>query len=114
MAGKLTLADINQQLIAAQALFHQYCSSLSDEKFFHQPEGKWSPAQQVKHLVTSADMTRLAFSLPKFIIRWYAGKPNRSSRSYDELVAKYTLKLEQGGKASGRFIPKPIPAGYGK
>ena len=33
---------------------------------------------------------------------------------YDELVAKYKLKLEQGGKASGRFIPKPIPASYGK
>ena len=114
MADKLTLADIDQRLSAATTGFHQYCSSLSDEKFFYQPEGKWSPAQQVKHLITSANMTRLAFSLPKFIVRWYAGKPNRPSRSYEELVAKYKLKLQQGGKASGRFIPKPIPASYGK
>ncbi len=114
MADKLTLAEIKQRLTAAEADFRQYCSSLSTENFFHQPEGKWSPAQQVKHLITSATMTRLAFSLPKFIVRWYGGKPNRGSRSYDELVAKYKLKLEQGGKASGRFIPKPIPASYGK
>lgn len=114
MTGNLTVKEIVQQLVIAQTAFHNYCSSLSDERFFHQPDQKWSPAQQVKHLVTSARMTRLAFSLPKFIVRWYAGKPNRNSRSYEELVAKYKLKLEQGGKASGRFIPKPIAASYGK
>ena len=35
-----------------------------------------------------------------------SGKPNRPSRSYDELVVKYKLKLTQGGKASGRYLPK--------
>jgi hypothetical protein len=114
MTGKLTLEEIEQQLNVARETFHQYCSSLSDEQFFHQPGEKWSPAQQVKHLITSANMTRLAFKLPKFIIRWYVGKPNRPSRTYDELVTKYKLKLEQGGKASKRFVPKPIPANYGK
>jgi hypothetical protein len=54
------------------------------------------------------------FVLPKFILRWYAGKPNRPSRSYDELVNKYKLKLEQGGKASGPYIPKQILPEYGK
>jgi hypothetical protein len=48
----------------------------------------------------------LAYSLPKFIVRLIFGKPNRSSRTYEELVAKYKLKLEQGGRASGRYIPK--------
>lgn len=114
MTGKLSLTEIGQQLRVAEETFHQYCSSLSDEQFFYQPAEKWSPAQQVKHLIISADKTRLAFSLPKFIVRWYAGKPNRPSRSYDELVAKYKLKLEQGGKASKAFVPKPIPANYGK
>ena len=47
-------------------------------------------------------------------MRWVGGKPNRNSRSYDELVAKYKLKLEQGGRASKRYIPNPIPALYGK
>ena len=102
----LTIDDIEKQLYAAENAFSHFCSSLSDEQFFYQPEGKWSPAQQVKHLIVAANNTKLAFALPKFIVRWYAGKPNRPSRSYDELVDKYKLKLMQGGKASGRFIPK--------
>ena len=114
MDGVLTIPEILQQLLAAGNAFNRYCSTLTDEQFFYQPAGKWSPAQQVKHLTISAQQTKLAFALPKFIVRWYAGKPNRPSRPYDELVAKYKLKLQQGGKASGRFIPKPIPAGYGK
>jgi hypothetical protein len=114
MTGHLTIGQIKEELEKARSAFYNYCLALSDEKFFYQPEGKWSPAQQVKHLIIAADNTRLAFALPKFIVRLYAGKPNRASRSYDELVAKYKLKLEQGGKASSRFIPKPILSGYGK
>lgn len=114
MTGHFTIPDILQQLHSAEEAFSKYCSSLSDEEFFYQPEGKWSPAQQVKHLIISANRTRLAFALPKFIVRWYTGKPNRPSRTYDELVTKYKMKLAQGGKASGPFIPKPIPSSYGK
>ena len=114
MTGMLTIPEIQQQLLTAEHEFTRYCTTLTEQKFFYQPDGKWSPAQQVKHLIISANNTKLAFALPKFIVRWYAGKPNRPSRSYDELVAKYNLKLLQGGKASGRFIPKPISAGYGK
>ncbi len=114
MTGYFTIPEITQQLHSAEEKFSTFCSSLTDEQFFHQPEGKWSPAQQVKHLIISADRTRLVYVLPKFVVRWYAGKPNRPSRSYDELVGKYKMKLEQGGKASGRFVPKPIAASYGK
>lgn len=84
------------------------------ELFFKQPSDKWSIAQNVIHLDKAARITSLAYRLPKFMVRLYGGKPNRPSRTYDELVAKYKLKLEQGGKASGPFIPKPAPAGLGK
>jgi hypothetical protein len=114
MTANLTIDKIEEQLHAAENAFSLFCSSLTDEQFFYQPEGKWSPGQQVRHLIIAANNTKLAFALPKFIVRLYAGKPNRPSRSYDELVDKYKLKLIQGGKASGRFIPKPIVAGYGK
>lgn len=114
MNGNLTINEIQQQLQSVENEFNRYCTTLTDEQFFYHPEGKWSPAQQVKHLIIAAGNTKLAFALPKFIVHWYAGKPNRPSRSYDELVAKYKLKLMQGGKASGRFIPKPISASYGK
>jgi hypothetical protein len=114
MSSHLIIEEIEKQLQLAAIEFNNYCSSLRDDLFFYQPENKWSPAQQVKHLIIAAGKTKLVFALPKFIVRWYAGKPNRPSRSYDELVEKYNLKLSQGGKASGRFIPKPISAGYGK
>ncbi len=88
--------------------FSDYCLNVSDEIFFHQPRDKWSIAQNVDHIVISTKQTKLAYSLPKFIIRLYTGKPNRPSRNYDELVKKYLAKLEAGGKASGIFIPKSI------
>lgn len=88
--------------------FSDYNRSVTDEKFLFQPADKWSIAQNVDHLIISMKQTKLVYTLPKFIVRLYAGKPNRPSRSYDELVAKYKNKLAAGGKASGVFVPKPI------
>ncbi len=84
-------------------------------QFFYQPAEKWSAAQQVKHLITATNTaTTCLLCLPKFMVKWIGGKPNRNSRTYEELLAKYKMKLQQGGRASRRFIPKPIPATYGK
>lgn len=114
MAQHFTINQIEEQLQAGKEDFLNYCSSLSDEQFFNTPEGKWSAAQQVKHLIIAINASRLAFTLPKLIVRLIAGKPNRPSRTYDELVAKYKLKLEQGGRANGRFVPPPVHQSYGK
>lgn len=59
-------------------------------------------------------MAGLAFRLPRFIVRIVGGKPNRPSRSYDELVERYRKKLSAGGRASGPYIPKPVAASRGK
>jgi hypothetical protein len=93
----LTKEEIIKQLHSAQEEFTGFCSVIDDDKFFHQPKEKWSIAQNVNHLTISANTTRLVFLLPKFIVRLYAGKPNRPSRTYDELVNKYKMKLQQGG-----------------
>ena len=106
--------EIIQQLHAAKELFTGFCSEIDTDSFFRQPATKWSIAQNVKHLVVSANTTRLAYAFPKFVLQWYAGRPNRASRSYDELVAKYKTKLQQGGKASGRFVPAVISLKEGK
>jgi len=108
MPGSLPKEEIIRQLETVSKELTGFCIAIKKELFFQQPVNKWSIAQNVKHLITSTDTTRLAFSLPKFVVRLYAGKPNRPSRTYDELVAKYILKLKQGGRASGRYIPKLI------
>jgi len=104
----LSKDEIIKELDDACFKFIEFCTGVDTHTFFFQPAEKWSIAQNVEHLVISANTTRLAFSLPKFIVKLYAGKPNRASRTYDELVNKYKLKLQQGGKASGRFIPEKI------
>ena len=84
--------DIIRQLENVSDKFSSFCSGISNELFFRQPIEKWSVAQNVIHLITSANMTRLAY----------------------RLVAKYKYKLEQGGRASGRFVAKPVSQNNGK
>jgi hypothetical protein len=108
MTGTLSKEEIILQLNTVSKEFASFCNDIDDPFFFKQPPDKWSIAQNVEHLIISAGRTNLAFSLPKFIVRIYVGKPNRPSRSYDELVAKYKLKLSQGGRASGVFIPHSV------
>lgn len=114
MPGHLSKEEIIKQLGAISTELFSFCTGISNEIFFRQPEEKWSVAQNIRHLITSANMTKLAYRLPKFIVRIYGGKPNRPSRTYDELVAKYKMKLEQGGRASRRFVAKPVSAKDGK
>jgi hypothetical protein len=46
--------------------------------------------------------------VPKFMLRLIFGKSNRPSKSYDDLVLKYQITLQNGGKATARFIPKSV------
>ncbi len=91
-----------------------FCSNVNEEFFFEKRTEKWSAAENLQHLVLSTNVSTFAFSLPLFIVKWMAGTANRPSRSYEELVAKYKQKLADGGRASGPFIPKPIPVGANK
>lgn len=110
----MTKTEIIKQVHSAKEEFTGFCTGIDTDSFFRQLAEKWSVAQNVKHLIISANTTRVAFFLPKFIIRLYTGKPNRPSRSYDELVNKYKTKLQQGGKASGQFVPTVISLKAGK
>ncbi len=93
----------------------EFCIQFPDERFFLQPsEDKWSAAQHLKHLIISTRTTTAAYALPKFLVRIVGGRPNRASRGYETLVEKYKAKLQQGGKASGRYIPGTIKASTGK
>ena len=107
MTGILSKENIIDRLHTVSGEFVSFCSSVDNRFFFYQPPIKWSIAQNIKHLTISVATTKYAFSFPKLILRLYVGTPNRISRTYDELVTKYKLKLEQGGKAGKRFVPKP-------
>ena len=90
-------------ITASENIFNQLsatCSSIEETGLFKRPEKKWSVAENIQHLIISTNTTTLAYSLPKFLVKWIGGTPNRSSRSFDELKEKYYKKLSDGGKAS--------------
>jgi DinB superfamily len=104
-------------ITAAENIFNRLsenCNSMDETVLFKKSGDKWSAAENIQHLIISTNITTLAYRLPKFIVRWVGGKPNRESRSYEALKDKYYKKLADGGKASGLFVPKPIKIKYGK
>lgn len=107
-----------QEIItASENIFKQFsetCNAINDTGFFARPTDKWSVAENIQHLVISTNTTTLAYKLPGFLVKWIGGTPNRSSRTFDEVKAKYYKKLSEGGRASARFVPKPIEIKYGK
>lgn len=104
-------------ITASENIFRQFsetCARIDESSMFAKPGPKWSVAENIRHMVISTDMTTLAYRLPRFVVKWIGGTPNRKSRSYEELKEKYYKKLSEGGRASGRFVPKPIEVNYGK
>jgi len=110
----MTKTEIITTAENAFAGFSKACNSVDELAFFKRPDEKWSVAENVQHLIISTNTSSLAWYLPKFLVRWIGGTPNRNSRTYDELKNKYYTKLSEGGRASGRFVPKPIEIKYGK
>lgn len=91
-----------------------FCNQLPDEVFFGIPEGKWTIAQHVQHLVISTKTATAAYAIPKFIVRLIGGRSKRQSISFHELTTRYQRKLQDGGKANGRYLPADIQAASGK
>jgi hypothetical protein len=85
--------------------FFLLMQNLPAEVFSSSVQNKWSPHQNLDHIRISVQPLKLAYTLPKFLISIIVGKSNRPSRTYDELIKKYTEKLAGGGRASGRFVP---------
>lgn len=95
-------------LIENHRHFTAYIQSLPDDVFEISRNGKWTPGQHLDHIRRSVQPLAQGFRLPKWLFKMIFGRSNRPGRTYDELVKKYTQKLQEGGRASGRFIPKDI------
>ena len=104
-------SEIKDRLKENHKKFTDLIVSLNDNEFLFSANGKWTAGQQLDHIYRSVSAVTFALTLPKIIIKLYVGKANRPSKDYEALIAKYKLKLEAGGKASGRFIPKPVNPG---
>jgi hypothetical protein len=99
---------IQQLLSQNAAAFVDFVAQQPEAKFLETPNGKWSVGQNLEHLIKSLAPVNQALLLPGFILRLLFGKPNRTPRSYSELVDRYKQKLAAGGRATGRFVPATI------
>jgi hypothetical protein len=79
---------------------------LTTQQFFTHTPGVWSPAENLQHLIISVDATTRGLSLPKLVLRTRFGTADQPSRRYNEVKAVYQKALNNGGAASGQFIPQ--------
>jgi hypothetical protein len=100
--------EIQQLLRDNHFRFIQQINDLPEGDFLRSSNGKWTPGQQLEHIVKSVRPVNLALGLPGFLLKIIFGKANRASRSYDELIQKYHARLAAGGKSSAPFIPKSV------
>ena len=100
--------QIIEQLQENHQSFTNMILSLNEKEFLFTTDDKWTAGQQAEHIFRSVKPVKLAFTLPLFILGINFGKANRPSRSYESLLQKYKDKLVAGGRASGRFIPRPV------
>lgn len=107
-ATHLQQPDMAALLLQHHKAFTDYINALPEEEFVYAANGKWTAGQQLQHILLSVQPLNQVFRLPKFIIRMLFGTANRPGKSYEALVEKYKLKLQQGGRAAGRFVPKKV------
>ena len=88
--------------------FSNFILDMDEAKFSNTPYGEWSAGQHLDHIIRSIKPLQQGLILPFFLIKLVFGKPIRSNRTYDETIELYHKALENGGKASGQFIPKKI------
>jgi hypothetical protein len=100
--------EIIQQLRSTHKSFIDAISSLSEAQYGFAKTGKWDAGQTLDHLHRAVNTLSRALLLPSFVFRLLFGKAKRPSRDYDGLVARYRQKLEEGGKAHGRYLPQKI------
>lgn len=103
-------SHIPDELIQHHEAFIQTIRALPAQRLEVQPNGKWSPAQHLEHIRMSVQPVATALIVPRGFLRWRFGTPNRPSRSYEALVARYKEKLAVGGKAPARFAPRALSA----
>lgn len=104
----MEISELQQKLKESHVRFIGTINRVADGDFTKSVNQKWTAGQQLDHIIKSVAPVNLALALPAFVLRMSFGKANRPSRTYDQLVEKYRGKLNEGGRAPGRFVPASI------
>ncbi len=86
--------EIIEGLGTSAAAVTDWIEQQTEENFSKGPTGKWDTSQHLDHLHQAVVLINKVLRLPKFILRWRFGKPNRKGRDYEAIVARYKEKLK--------------------
>jgi hypothetical protein len=103
----MTSAALIEKFCKNHEEFSSYINSLSEADFMFVPNGKWAAGQQLEHVYLCVQPFTKAMASKIFIEQKF-GKINRQIWSYEEVVARYTKALQDGGKAPDRFVPPMV------
>lgn len=99
--------EIKKAFIAESDLVFSHFSSHPIEAFFAAPEGVWSPADNLVHLIKSTSPVVMALGLPKMALRLRFGKFKGNSDPLAAVRARYMDAHKKGlAVASGGYLPE--------
>ena len=106
----MTNPEIIARFNETHEAFVQYIDSLSEAEFMHSHNNeKWTAGQQMNHIGMSLGALKKGMSMPKLALKMTFGTTKEKTKSYDEVVKKYTARLEQPYSIDGsKFDPAPI------
>jgi len=99
--------EISSELVQRYQRFSDLMEELGPA-FEKAPQGKWTPGQQLEHLIKSVRPIELGMRLPFFVLKVIFGKANRPSRSYEILVQKYLDKVPVGYVPAKQYLPRAV------
>ncbi len=102
----MTIPILQSELENVHSKLKDTFLSFGSELATYQPDGKWSPAQNLKHVELSIfPVSKLLSDKQKFISR-NLGITHRGSRSFTEIMKIYKEALSGGNiKSPDRFVP---------
>jgi len=90
----MQIPQLKQKLTDSFQETIEWLKAQEAEKFEKGPTEKWDTSQHLDHLINVSKSINTGLRIPKFMIRYRFGKPNRPSRNYEAIVARYQEKLK--------------------
>ena len=100
-----TKSELITALKDSNGLVLNWFTEISAKDFFTRHGEVWSASDNIDHLIKSHKPIAKALRLPKFTLQAMFGKPERPSRSYEEICTIYRDEIARGAQASGRYLP---------
>lgn len=107
LGAPFTKQEIVTAFVVENTAVHTFFANIEDGSFFAAPEGVWSPAENIVHLIQSVSPVIMALNLPKTALRLRFGKAKQASRPLAQVRDSYVnIALAGGGQAGGAFLPE--------